>query len=238
MSSARQDVIVIGGGLAGLAAAIFVARQGKRVRLVEQSGALGGRARTTHKDGFYFNTGPHALYRGGRGIEILRELGVEPRGSVPLPSGAYAIKGGVKHAFPTGVVSMLTTGLFGLSAKIEAARFLASLPKLHGNAVMGQSLRQLVENHISQPEVRDLLMTLFRIATYTNAPELMSAGTAIEQLKRAFAKNVLYLDGGWQTLVDGLAREATHAGTLIETGVRVERVERDIAGAVKAVRLA
>ncbi|PYU96920.1 MAG: hypothetical protein DMG08_01115, partial [Acidobacteria bacterium] len=32
-------------------------------------------------------------------------------------------------------------------------------------------------------EVRGLLMTLFRIATYTNDPELMSAGTAIEQSK-------------------------------------------------------
>ena len=77
---------------------------------------------------------------------------------------------------------------------------------------------------------------MFRIATYANAPELMSAGTAIEQVKLAFQSNVLYLDGGWQTLVDGLTRSAGQAGASIETGVKVEAVERDASGAVTGVR--
>ena len=77
-SNNRSDVVIIGGGVAGLAAAALIARTGKSVRLFEQSHVLGGRAQTTAKDGFYLNIGPHALYRGGRGIEVLRELGVEP----------------------------------------------------------------------------------------------------------------------------------------------------------------
>ena len=35
-------------------------------------------------------------------------------------------------------------------------------------------------------------------------PEEMSAGVGVDQLKLALAGNVWYLDGGWQTLVDGL----------------------------------
>jgi phytoene dehydrogenase-like protein len=65
--------------VAGLAAAALIARSGKTVRLFEQSHALGGRAQTKQQDGLYLNIGPHALYRGGRGIEVLRELGAEPR---------------------------------------------------------------------------------------------------------------------------------------------------------------
>jgi phytoene dehydrogenase-like protein len=103
---------------------------------------------------------------------------------------------------------------------------------------MGQSLRDWVDAHISQEGVKELLMSIFRIATYTNAPDLMSAGTALEQLKLAFTKNVLYLDGGWQTLVDGLAEAASGSGVTIETGARAERVERGPSGAVRAVRLA
>src|SRR5215211_1645408 len=132
----QNDTIIIGGGVAGLAAATFIARSGKSVRLFEQSHASGGRARTKQQNGFYLNIGPHALYRGGRGIEILRELGVEVRGRVPSVSGASAVKGGVKHTFPAGLVSLLTTSLFGLSAKLEAARLLGSIAKLDGNAVM------------------------------------------------------------------------------------------------------
>lgn len=235
-SNNHLDVVVIGGGVSGLAAATYLARQGKHVRLLEQSHTIGGRARTKQQDGFLLNIGPHALYRGGRGIDVLRELGIEPRGKVPAVSGAFAIKDGVKHTFPVGLASLLTTSLFGLSAKLETARFLASLPKLNGNAVMHVSLREWLDSNISHREVQDFLLTAFRIATYTNAPRLMSAGTAIEQLKLAFQSNVLYLDGGWQTLVEGLAKAAELAGVAIETGVTVDAVERDASGAVTRAR--
>ncbi|MFL6215967.1 MAG: phytoene desaturase family protein [Blastocatellia bacterium] len=232
------DVIVIGGGVAGLAAATYVARQGKRVKLFEQAHALGGRARTKAQDGFYFNIGPHALYRGGRGIEVLRELGVNVSGNVPAVSGAFAIKDQQKHTFPSGITSLLTTGLFGLSAKLEAIRWLASLAKLDTASLMRVSLREWLDRHITHREVQDFLIAAMRIATYTNAPELMSAGAALRQLQLAFAKGVLYLDGGWQTIVDGLLDAAHQASVEIETGAKVEHVLRESDGSVRRVRIA
>ncbi|MEK6323567.1 MAG: FAD-dependent oxidoreductase [Acidobacteriota bacterium] len=237
-SNNHHDVLVVGGGLAGLAAATLIARSGKTVRLFEQSHALGGRAQTKQQDGFYLNIGPHALYRGGRGIEVLRELGIEPRGRVPSVSGAFAVKDGVKHTFPAGAMSLLTTSLFGLSAKLEAARLLASIGKIDGNRFMDISVREWLDQTISHREVKDFVLAAFRVATYINAPELMSAGAAIEQLKKAQDKSVLYLDNGWQTLVDGLRESAVRAGVTIETGVKVEAVTRDVTGAVEGVRLA
>jgi phytoene dehydrogenase-like protein len=234
----QGDVAVIGGGVAGLAAAAFLARAGKTVLLFEQSHALGGRAQTKQQKGFHLNIGPHALYRGGRGIDVLRELGVEPRGRVPSVSGAFVVKDGVKHTFPAGAVSLLTTSLFGLSAKLEAARFLASIGKLDGNRFMDVSLREWLDQTLTHSEVKDFVLAAFRVATYTNAPDLMSAGAAIEQLKKAFATSVLYLDGGWQTLVEGLREAAVRAGVMIETGARVDAVARDATGAVEGVRLA
>ena len=232
----QNDSIVIGGGVAGLATATFLAGQGKSVRLFEQSHALGGRARTKLQDGFYLNIGPHALYRGGRGIEILGELGVKVQGRVPSVSGGFAVKGGTKHTFPAGMVSLLTTSLFNLSAKLEMARLLAGLAKIDCDAVMNMSVREWLDREISHADVKDFLMAVFRVSTYSNAPELLSAGAGLEQLKLAFDKSVLYLDGGWQTIVDGLADAAQRAGVRIETGAKVESVERDGAGAVRGVR--
>jgi phytoene dehydrogenase-like protein len=86
--------------------------------------------------------------------------------------------------------------------------------------------------------VKEFVLAAFRVATYINAPDLMSAGSAIEQLQKAFATSVLYLDEGWQTLVDGLSAAAASAGVLVETGVRVDSVTRGTSGAVSGVRLA
>src|SRR5216110_1064012 len=96
---ANWDVIVIGGGLAGLAAGATAARGGAST-LVLEAHQLGGRARTVERDGFTFNMGPHALYLGGPGTAVLRALGVEPRG-VPSPFPHYRLlTNGELHVVP------------------------------------------------------------------------------------------------------------------------------------------
>jgi phytoene dehydrogenase-like protein len=232
-----RDVVVIGGGLGGLTASIYAARLGSSVTLVERSRVLGGRARTDVRDGFHANLGPHALYRGGPGMRVLKELGIHPAGGTPKSSGQYAINRGIKHTFPTGMFSMLTTGLFDLAAKLEAARLLASFPKIDASEVTGISVQEWVDREITHPGVRQFMLAVFRLSTYANAPELLSAGVAIEQLKLAVKESVLYVDDGWQTLVDSLVKIAQEAGIAIRTGAKASRIERDSLGAVKGVYL-
>ena len=50
--------IVVGGGIAGLATAALLAREGHQVRLLEQNDRVGGRAGTLDREGFRFDTGP------------------------------------------------------------------------------------------------------------------------------------------------------------------------------------
>ncbi len=236
MMNPQTTNVVVGGGLAGLAAATILARGGQTVILCEKSQAVGGRAITENKNGFRFNLGPHALYRGGQGVKVLRELGVDFSGGLATASGAYVIDRDLKHTFPAGMLSLLTTSLFGLPAKLEAARLLTTIGKIDTQSIQHLSVRQWLHRAVNHPDVQRLLAALFRVATYANDPERQSAGAALAQLQRALADNVYYLDGGWQTLVDGLRQAAENAGVKIVTGARVVAVEHD--RAVRQVRLA
>jgi phytoene dehydrogenase-like protein len=200
------------------------------VIVLEKAAALGGRAATLARNGYHLNFGPHALYRTGEGAAVLRELGVAWHGGVPNASGGYAIDGGRRHALPGGFVSLLTTGLFGVAAKLEAARLLASFPKLDPAALQPVTVRRFLADHVRHDDVRRLFAALFRLATYAHDPERQSAGSAVRQLQLALAGGVAYLDGGWQTLVDGLAACARAAGAVLRTAAGVGAVDRGDAG--------
>ncbi|MFC0274971.1 FAD-dependent oxidoreductase [Metabacillus herbersteinensis] len=60
----KYEVAVVGGGVAGLTAAIYAAKAGKQTIVIEKQDRLGGRAISNKKKGAYFNLGGHALYHG------------------------------------------------------------------------------------------------------------------------------------------------------------------------------
>ena len=128
MDKRSSDVVVVGGGLAGLAAAGLVARAGRTVSVLEGRNRLGGRAATDRKDGYWLNQGPHALYRGGAGEAVLNELGVPLRGGRPPTRGSVVVDGRLRLA-PAGPLSLLRSGAVSPREKVELARLLATLPK-------------------------------------------------------------------------------------------------------------
>lgn len=231
----QADVAVLGGGLAGLAAAAYLARTGRSVVVLEKSGQLGGRGRTRTQSGFRFNVGPHALYVGGAARAVLRELGVSFHGGAPEARRALGVTDRGLHPLPTNTLSLLASRRLRLPAKWELARLLAGLPKRDAAAADGVSLADWITRNVRHASVAELLQAFFRVSTYSNDPERMSAGAALAQLQLAFARGVLYLDGGWQTLVDGLAGRAREAGVRIVTNADAAALEHD--GRVQGIRL-
>src|SRR3989304_4956221 len=80
------DGAVVGGGCAGLGAAIAAARNGAKTALIEQLGFLGGCITATHMDAFWmFRAGRHRAIEGlviemlGRGKQMGGLIG-EPGG--------------------------------------------------------------------------------------------------------------------------------------------------------------
>jgi len=75
--AATLRIAVVGGGWAGLSAAIEATRRGHRVTLFEMAGQLGGRARRVEVDGTVLDNGQHILIGAYTAtLELMRLLGI------------------------------------------------------------------------------------------------------------------------------------------------------------------
>lgn len=59
--SNQKTILIIGGGLGGLSAAISLAQSGYKVSLYEKNNHLGGKLNRKEQDGFGFDLGPSIL---------------------------------------------------------------------------------------------------------------------------------------------------------------------------------
>ena len=70
------DAIVVGGGIAGLTSAAFLAKAGRSVLLCEKGNTCGGLVNTFERDGFLFDGGIRALENSGILFPMLKQLGL------------------------------------------------------------------------------------------------------------------------------------------------------------------
>ena len=174
-ASSHADVLVVGGGLAGLSAAALVAQAGRSVIVIEQAGHLGGRASTHVRDEIHWNLGPHALYCAGHAIRLFKDLGVPFTGRFPNPGRGLLVQGEASFPIPAGIGSLIGSRLLTVREKWRLARFLTTLPKLDTRQFNGVPVRDWLDRAIGSGNLALLLGSLFRVSTYCNDPEQMSA---------------------------------------------------------------
>jgi phytoene dehydrogenase-like protein len=200
-----SEITVIGGGLAGLTAAITCAEGGASVRLFEAHETLGGRARSTEGP-YKANLGPHAIYAGGVLWDWLTERGLMPPLARPLLTGVRFHYEGAVHRTPP--LSMIPPGL-----------------RLRGRmAPVDQSFRDWATDH-SDARTADLLSSLAGVYTFYHDPGELSAAFVWERTQRLLVTTrppARFVVGGWSTLVDRLEHHARGLGVSIVTGQRLE----------------
>jgi phytoene dehydrogenase-like protein len=229
----KKNVVIVGGGLAGLSAAIYLARAGRTVTVFEKRQFIGGRAITNLRHGYRFNLGAHAFYRTGAGSAVLRELGIPVRGSLAKPD-AVAILNGQEYRLPTGIVSLITTGLLSLGGKLQVASALLHVRRYGGSRAGDRAIRTWLDERFTDERARALFEALLRLTTYSEQVAESSAALTLAQL-RVGLHGALYVDEGWQKIVDALHSAAISSGVHFVSSSRIVGVQHD--GAVRAVEL-
>ncbi|WP_242215392.1 NAD(P)/FAD-dependent oxidoreductase [Bacillus cereus group sp. BfR-BA-01383] len=218
------DVAIVGGGLAGLTASIYLAKAGRKVIVLEKSNRFGGRGMTINKNGICMNLGAHALYRGGEAFLTFNELGMSLPGGIPSTK-AHGIWKGDVFTIPTDFRSILSTPLLSWSAKVQFSRLMIHLRNVEVGEVPKMSLTTWAENEIKDPMVRNIFYALCRTTTYTYAPTIQLASSVLKQIQLSMKEGVFYVDGGWETIITKLRDLANDVGVQFLASKHVLEVE-------------
>jgi NAD(P)-binding Rossmann-like domain len=201
--SARREITIVGGGLAGMISAIACAEEGARVRLLEAHERLGGRARST--DGPYkANLGPHALYTGPF-WSWMQERGLLPEHVRPRLTGARVRLGGtLRRTPPLGAIPAVL--------------------RLRGRqAPVAVDFRTWASQH-TDSATAEMLASAAGVYTFHHDPGALSAAFVWSRAVRLLLSVptcVRYPVGGWSALVEALERRVRELGVEVQTETRV-----------------
>ncbi len=248
-------VAVIGGGIAGLAAAFLLHERGHRFVLFEAGERLGGLIRTEHAGGFLLEGGPDSLLvQKPEGLALVRALGLADRlvPTNPKVRTVFVLHGGRLLPLPEGMTltvptrawPVLRSPLFSWTAKLRMAMDLV-LParpsggdesiasfvrRRFGAEVLERVAEPLLAGiHAGDPERLSLRATFPRLAALEQAH-----GSVVRGLRRAappspsaFPSAFASLKGGLGELVEAMAKHLPAPAVRTRTAVRALRRDDD-----------
>lgn len=236
------DAIVVGGGIAGLAAAYELQRRGLAVRLLEAGTRVGGVITTERADGWVIDGGPDSLLvQKPAAVALCRELGLGDRLIATLPPRtAYVMRGSRLHrlvegsflGFPLKASALARSPLFSVQGKLRLACEVA-LPSRASET--DESIAGFVRRRFGQEAVDYLADPLLagihagdaeRLSMRALFPRLLDAERRTGSVIRAFrALHVkpspqgafVSLPGGVAELVEALAAALAPATIALES---------------------
>lgn len=233
MSSTEQDVIVIGGGFAGLATGALLAHAGQRVLVLERRPVLGGRALVVVQQGFTLNYGLHYIIGGNssphyRILKHIGKLNTVKLSPVDAPK-LHRMRGGKLYKLPTTPLDMLSTGLLSTAGKLALVKGLAVLMTANPDKLWNVPVGEWIEKHVTrEPTLRDFLLDLGSPLTFEAQPELVSAAHFILILRPLLMPKgplAYYPAGGWLSMFEAYKTHIEQQNGEVRLKTDVDRLE-------------
>lgn len=230
-----MKVVVVGGGLAGLAAAIALQERRHDVLLLERRGVLGGRA-TSFRDALLdaqIDNGSHLMIGAyGATFDLLRRAGA---GDLLLFQDHLRLDWRDEHGLaslrcpPLSAPWHLLVGLLGLRVpwRVRAQALRLGLALRFGRAPRGATLATWLARLGQGAQARLLLWDPLCTAIFNALPEQTSAALFQDVYRQAFlesrlASRLVFLRCGWGALCERLAEHFANRGGRLRRRATVE----------------
>jgi squalene-associated FAD-dependent desaturase len=240
----RFDVLIVGGGLAGIAAALDCAGAGARVALVEVRRRLGGAAYSFERDGLSIDNGQHVFLRCCTAYrELLRRLGSEQgvhlqeRLQIPVLSPRaepFVLR---RNGLPAPLHlagSLLRYPHLAPAQRFSAARAALALGRLDLDdpALERQTLGAWLAEHGQGHEALARLWDLIALPTLNLPAAQASLGLGAFVFQTGLLASASAGDIGFherplsETIAEPALRALQSAGVQVRLGWRAESIER------------
>ena len=188
--NATSNVAVIGGGWAGLAAAVTLAEHHHPVTVFEASRSLGGRARRVEIEGRMLDNGQHILIGGyTESQRLMRLVGLDPAAQLIRSPMALSVHPGftLRARRLPGHLG-LAAGLLGaqgitFSERLSAVGFMRRVRNAGFKLPHDQSVRRLLEEHEQSRDICRFLWHPLCIAALNTPPAQASARVFLSVLR-------------------------------------------------------
>jgi oxygen-dependent protoporphyrinogen oxidase len=176
METKRQDVIIIGGGVAGLTCGVHLQRAGAAIKIIEAAPQVGGNTKTLHKEGYRLELGPNTFMGSAHDLFEVLQL-IDMTSDVIKTSNSaknrFIVRSSRLHAAPMGPRSFLTTRLLSLPAKL----FLMTEPLRTEKGAPSDTAAQFFERRFGKEAAR-ILAGAFISGVYAGDMQQLSAAAA------------------------------------------------------------
>lgn len=226
-----MKAVIVGAGLAGLAAAHELSKAGWQVKVLESADRVGGRVETVEKNGYRFDSGAvgaGTVYTDY--MQLVEELGLSDRIVESSTVSAIYRNGTVHEIDSARPMTGLTTGAFSLGSKLKLAKLAMDVrrikPDLDIRDVAGahqydtESSRAYALRRLNQELADNLIEPLHRTLNLTRA-DRVSKLELFNALTGLFDTTMITLTGGLATLTDALGKRLD-----VRTETKVSLIER------------
>lgn len=227
----KVDVLIIGGGISGLASAWWLARSGLSVEVWEANQRPGGKIMSTQQDG-YLTERAAAMVLNFRPevVELVREAGLESAKTTRLPAAEarrYLLHQGRLKSLPMRMGAMVASPLWSLSGKL---RLLAE-PFILSTGRTDETVSEFITRRLGR-EILEKAMEPFIAGTLAGDADQASAAAVLPRLT-ALERRYGSIAAG--VLVNRVLRRRTACttdtfsfrggmGTLVETLAKTSRI--------------